>query len=196
LIDNCNSNYVPSNKNKTMATRRNSAFDRDSWVFFPDKKGDKAWLPARVASQNDSTTTLEFQSGGREEISSAEFSKHEMCGASMNLDLDNLVDLDAFSEGSILHHVRKRFLEDKIYTHVGSILVALNPFQRLPGIYDDSQIKYYTANVHSSDPPAPHVYGSAALAYDQMRTGRGNQSVLVSGESGAGKTETAKQVLR
>lgn len=79
---------------------------------------------------------------------------------------------------------------------MGSILVAVNPFQRLPGIYDDSQIKFFTNNVHSSDTPEPHVYGTSALAYDSLRSGKGSQSVLVSGESGAGKTETAKQVLR
>ena len=166
--------------------RRNSAFDRDEWVFAPDKTGDKAWVPGRVVGAKDGpTVALELETGGRVEVTQKEFRGMEVCGSSMNTDLDNLVDLDAFSEGSILHHVRKRFLEDRIYTHVGSILVAVNPFQRLPGIYDDSQIKYYTMNVHSSDPPPPHVYGTSALAFDSLRSGKGSQSVLVSGESGA-----------
>jgi len=113
----------------------------------------------------------------------------------MNLDMENLVDLDAFSEGSILHHVRKRFMDDKIYTYVGSILVAVNPFKSLP-IYSAERIQYYRMNVHSTDPPQPHVYAIAAEAFDSLLSGLGSQSVLISGESGAGKTETAKKVLQ
>ncbi|GMI13374.1 hypothetical protein TrLO_g7961 [Triparma laevis f. longispina] len=120
--------------------------------------------------------------------------KLDLCGVSMNLDMENLVDLDAFSEGSILHHVRKRYYDDKIYTYVGSILVAVNPFQRID-IYGSSVVKHYKNNVNSSEPPAPHVYALAADAYDHLCSGQGNQSVLISGESGAGKTETAKKVL-
>jgi len=112
----------------------------------------------------------------------------------MNMDMQNLVDLDAFSEGSILHHVRKRFLSDFIYTYVGGILVAVNPFQRL-NIYGDEKIQEYRMSVHSSEAAPPHVYAMAAEAFDSMTSGEGSQSVLISGESGAGKTETAKKVL-
>ena len=62
---------------------------------------------------------------------SDDVAKFDVCGVNMNADKDNLVDLDTFSEGSILHHIRKRFYKDKIYTYVGSILVAVNPFKPL-----------------------------------------------------------------
>ena len=104
--------------------RRNSAFDRDEWVFVPDKTSDKAWVPGRIVGSKDGpTVTLELENGTRTDVKKAEFAKLEMCGSSMNLDLDNLVDLDAFSEGSILHHVRK--VSSHIFvaftTHLGSV---------------------------------------------------------------------------
>ncbi|GMH48612.1 hypothetical protein TrVE_jg14477 [Triparma verrucosa] len=172
--------------------RRNSAFDRGNWVFVPHEAD--AWRAARVVKAEGEQTRLELDDGSSLQMTTAEAQKLDLCGVSMNLDMENLVDLDAFSEGSILHHVRKRYYQDKIYTYVGSILVAVNPFQRID-IYGSSVVKHYKNSVNSSEPPAPHVYALSADAYDHMVSGQGNQSVLISGESGAGKTETAKKVL-
>ncbi|GMI10076.1 hypothetical protein TrRE_jg7792, partial [Triparma retinervis] len=78
----------------------------------------EAWQPARVVKQEPGgNATLELSDGRSVVMPSDEVAKMDQCGVSMNLDMENLVDLDAFSEGSILHHVRKRFMEDKIYTY-------------------------------------------------------------------------------
>ena len=81
-------------------------------------------------------------------------------------------------------------MNDLIYTHVGAILVAVNPFQRL-GIYGDRDMKR-ASNVSNT---YPHIFISASIAYQQLSVNMKNQSVLISGESGAGKTETTKKVL-
>lgn len=119
----------------------------------------------------------------------------EPCGGNMNTYVTNLVDLDVFSEGSILHHVAKRFFKKDIYTFVGSILVAANPFERFD-IYNDKFIQRYkhSAANNVSD-VEPHTYAIASVSFEKIKETRVSQSVLISGESGAGKTETTKQVL-
>jgi len=95
--------------------------------------------------------------------------------------------------GAILHTVRKRYGEHNIYTNVANVLIALNPFRPLD-IYSTEYLELYRRTV---DPSAekPHIFALCAQAFSGLTGGARNQSVLISGESGAGKTETTKLVL-
>lgn len=106
---------------------------------------------------------------------------------------EDLVFLHDVNQASILNCIRERFLEKRIYTSVGAVLMTVNPFERIPGIYGPSVIKKYS-NPDEKKPQA-HVYEIPARAYDNMCRAGGNQSILISGESGAGKTEATKQCL-
>jgi hypothetical protein len=86
-----------------------------------------------------------------------------------------------------------RFQSKLIYTHVGAILVAVNPFEQLP-IYGMGEMNRAYKGVADSS-VYPHIYITAATSFMQLRTHKRHQSVLISGESGAGKTETTKKVL-
>merc|ERR1719181_1245149 len=84
-------------------------------------------------------------------------------------------------------------MENHIYTFTGTILLAVNPYVRLP-IYEEGSMSRFPAKPLSQN--EPHVFASAEEAYQRIRKDRRSQSVVVSGESGAGKTETNKYLMR
>jgi myosin heavy subunit len=107
---------------------------------------------------------------------------------------DDLVQMDEVNEASILHNLRTRFSNELIYTSVGDILVAINPFQWL-NLYSDQHIRQYHSGIFSSARPPPHVFHVASEAYRHMTETKKDQTILISGESGAGKTECTKQCV-
>jgi len=110
--------------------------------------------------------------------------------------IDNMTDLDSLNEASILQNVRTRFQSGKPYTLVGNILVSVNPFKALDIYGLDEVKKYATAAAGAGTVSAPHIYQTAAAAYSAMRSTGASQSVVISGESGAGKTEATKYILK
>ncbi|KFQ72178.1 Unconventional myosin-Vb, partial [Phaethon lepturus] len=104
---------------------------------------------------------------------------------------DDLVALGYLHEPAVLHSLRRRFLEAKaIYTYCGIILVAINPYEPLP-IYEEEVIYAYSGrNMGDMD---PHIFALAEEAYKQMVSSR---PLIISGESGAGKTASAKYAMR
>ena len=106
---------------------------------------------------------------------------------------DNMIKLSNLNEPLILHNLRRRFYEDKIYTSISSILVAINPFKLLP-LYTPDMLDRYKDGGWRNQPP--HIYSVADNAYHSMLADNCDQACVISGESGAGKTETMKLVLQ
>ena len=109
------------------------------------------------------------------------------------LEADNLTSLAELTEESLLEAIKERYEADLIYTAVGDILVAVNPFRSLP-MYDSSWSSAYREPDVSG--LAPHIYRVAAAAYNSLVQGKKNQVCVISGESGAGKTESAKFIMK
>lgn len=105
----------------------------------------------------------------------------------------DLIKLDFVHGAAILQTLRSRFEKDFIYTSIGPILVALNPFKWIPGIYDEAVMQKYK-NEEFNMSENPHVFAVSHEAYSDLYFGQ-NQSLIISGESGAGKTEATKQCL-
>ena len=94
------------------------------------------------------------------------------------------------TDNTVLKNIERRYMENDIYTFTGSILLAVNPYVRLP-IYDEGSMSRYPGKPLSQN--EPHVFASAEEAYHRIRKDRRSQSIVVSGETGAGKTETTKK---
>ncbi|CAK6961537.1 unconventional myosin-Va-like [Scomber scombrus] len=107
---------------------------------------------------------------------------------------NDLTALSYLHEPAVLHNIKVRFIDSKtIYTYCGIVLVAVNPYESLP-IYEADIINAYSGqNMGDMD---PHIFAVAEEAYKQMARDERNQSIIVSGESGAGKTVSAKYAMR
>ncbi|KAF8042929.1 hypothetical protein BT93_A1303 [Corymbia citriodora subsp. variegata] len=108
--------------------------------------------------------------------------------------LDDMTKLSYFHEPGVLHNLATRFALNKVYTFTGNILIAINPFQSLEDLYNASVMEKYKGRLLGD--MSPHVFAIADASYRGMIDERKNISILVSGESGAGKTETTKMIMR
>ncbi|CAM9932796.1 unnamed protein product [Scytosiphon promiscuus] len=153
---------------------------------------DEVWMLAEVLRQENTRLSVRRKSTGEELQIDLGFTETFPTNPKV---VSDMTSLHHIHEAGILYDLaeRSKLRNQRPYTFMGTILIAVNPLRRLPepemGDYMD----------HSLDPEAPHPYAIAELAYRQMRLGAGrkvaNQSIVVSGESGAGKTETSKIIL-
>ncbi|OIT39679.1 PREDICTED: myosin-2-like [Nicotiana attenuata] len=101
--------------------------------------------------------------------------------------VDDLMQLSYLNEPSVLHNLQRRYARDIIYSKAGPVLIAINPFKDIQ-LYGDEFVTAYRQKLLND----PHVYSIADTAYDRMMEDEISQSIIISGESGSGKTETAK----
>ncbi|XP_042297849.1 unconventional myosin-IXb-like [Sceloporus undulatus] len=107
-------------------------------------------------------------------------------------DFNDLCNLPNLTETILLENLKRRFLKQKIYTYVGSILIAINPFKFLP-IYNPKYVQMYEN--HQLGKLEPHIFAIADVAYHTMLKKRINQCIVISGESGSGKTQSTNFLI-
>uniref|UniRef100_A0AAY4CN01 Uncharacterized protein n=1 Tax=Denticeps clupeoides TaxID=299321 RepID=A0AAY4CN01_9TELE len=107
-------------------------------------------------------------------------------------DYNDLCNLPDLNEKTLLDNLRSRFKQEKIYTYVGSILIVINPFKFLP-IYNPKYVKMY--DNHHLGKLEPHIYAVADVAYHAMLQRRRDQCIVISGESGSGKTQSTNFLI-
>uniref|UniRef100_A0A3P8R283 Myosin X n=1 Tax=Astatotilapia calliptera TaxID=8154 RepID=A0A3P8R283_ASTCA len=108
--------------------------------------------------------------------------------------VEDMASLEDLHEGAIMHNLYLRYKQKYIYTYIGSILAAVNPYQPLPGLYDRPAVEMYSQ--HHLGEISPHIFAIANECYRSLWKRLQNQCVLISGESGAGKTESTKLILK
>ncbi|KJH43074.1 myosin head [Dictyocaulus viviparus] len=174
-----------SREEKTASANR--PFDSKKNVWVPD--AEDGFVAAEIQSvQGDQVTVITVKGNSvtvkkdeAQEMNPPKFDKTE--------DMANLTFLN---EASVLANLKDRYRDMMIYTYSGLFCVVINPYKRLP-IYTESVIKFYMGKRRNEMPP--HLFATSDEAYRNMMQDRENQSMLITGESGAGKTENTKKVI-
>ncbi|XP_023175417.1 myosin heavy chain, muscle isoform X33 [Drosophila hydei] len=125
--------------------------------------------------------TRDFKKDQLQQVNPPKYEKAE--------DMSNLTYLN---DASVLHNLRQRYYNKLIYTYSGLFCVAINPYKRYP-VYTNRCAKMYRGKRRNEVPP--HIFAISDGAYVDMLTNHVNQSMLITGESGAGKTENTKKVI-
>uniref|UniRef100_A0AAY4CXT9 Myosin heavy chain 10 n=1 Tax=Denticeps clupeoides TaxID=299321 RepID=A0AAY4CXT9_9TELE len=107
--------------------------------------------------------------------------------------VEDMAELTCLNEASVLHNLKDRYYSGLIYTYSGLFCVVINPYKNLP-IYSENIIEMYRGKKRHEMPP--HIYAISETAYRCMLQDREDQSILCTGESGAGKTENTKKVIQ
>ncbi|KAH0538611.1 hypothetical protein FGG08_004812 [Glutinoglossum americanum] len=107
---------------------------------------------------------------------------------------DDLTNLSHLNEPAVLHAIKLRYSQKEIYTYSGIVLIATNPFARVESLYVPGMVQAYAGKQRSTQ--APHLFAIAEESFADMLRDNKNQTIVVSGESGAGKTVSAKYIMR
>eukprot|EP01036_Dinobryon_divergens_P023353 gene23353-31690_t len=168
-------------------------FQPGNWVWIQDE--EERYLPAKVKKvfAKGEATTVQTEDGENRNLTAAESALCEDCNPeALDSGIQDLVNISDLNEMSILHNLRIRFKEDLIYTNISSILISVNPFKLLP-LYTPEKMEMYR---NGSRGLPPHVFSIASNSYKNMLNESTDQSVVISGESGAGKSEATKLILQ
>ena len=137
---------------------------------------------SKLLVQCDNGTQQHVDVDGVDKVNPAKFDK-----------TDDMAELTHLNEASVVHNLHMRYQADLIYTYSGLFLVTVNPYCPLP-IYSNEYMQMYTGQ--SREDTKPHIYAMADGAFRSLVEEGENQSILVTGESGAGKTENTKKVIQ
>ncbi|KAL9248001.1 hypothetical protein vseg_021368 [Gypsophila vaccaria] len=151
-----------------------------------------AWVDGQVVKINGKDVEIETSNGKKFVAKLSNLYPKDMEAPPAGV--DDMTKLSYLHEPGVLQNLRTRYELNEIYTYTGNILIAINPFQRLPHLYDSHMMQQYKGAPLGE--LSPHVFAVADVAYRAMINEGKSNSILVSGESGAGKTETTKMLMR
>ncbi|XP_071051192.1 myosin heavy chain 95F isoform X2 [Onthophagus taurus] len=144
---------------------------------------------------------VEILEDGAEVIPLSSKSTRKVCGfgdifqtGQHEKEYDDNCEMMYLNEATLLNNVKKRYYSNRIYSYVANILIAVNPYIEIPELYSPKTIKQYQGKSLGEQPP--HVFAIADKAFRDMKVFKMSQSIIVSGESGAGKTESTKHLLK
>ncbi|KAG6335417.1 hypothetical protein ID866_3664 [Astraeus odoratus] len=164
-------------------------FNEKKWVWVPDER--EGYLAGWINEEDDDAAEVIMSAIG--EIRRVPLYALSKMNPPKFDRVDDIADLTYLNEASVVHNLRLRYGSGVIYTYSGLFLVAINPYQNLP-LYTDVIIQQYRSKRRDENPP--HIFAVSERAWVNMQSERENQSILITGESGAGKTESTKKVIQ
>lgn len=163
-----------------------------SKVYTPDERD--SWVPATVQKIQDKVVSIVLQDGEHREVAlDGELPLQNADVWATESGVEDMCLLSHLHEPAIAYNLRRRFQSSHPYTFTGNIVIAVNPYKWIPELYSDTLRRMYASKERSSLPP--HVYATSARSFRNMAERHIPQSVLLSGESGSGKTETVKIMM-
>ncbi|CAA6659271.1 unnamed protein product [Spirodela intermedia] len=171
-----------------MGNSANIAVGSHVWVEDPTL----AWIDGQVTLINGEEAEIHTSNGKKVILHLSKVFPKDMEAPPGGV--DDMTKLSYLHEPGVLQNLSTRYELNEIYTYTGNILIAVNPFQRLPHLYDSHMMAQYKGACLGE--LSPHVFAVADVAYRAMINEGKSNSILVSGESGAGKTETTKMLMR
>ncbi|ORE07978.1 hypothetical protein BCV72DRAFT_204419 [Rhizopus microsporus var. microsporus] len=174
------------------ASDHDAGFNLQKWAWIEQKDSPEAFVKVRVVddkSFND-MVLVEYEDGYKVRI---QINKVYMMNPPKLDQVEDMAELLYLHEAAVVHNLTQRYRQNNIYTYSGLFLVAVNPYRNLP-IYSSEIIKHYRKKRRGEAPP--HIYAIADHAFYNMLHEKENQSILITGESGAGKTENTKIVIQ
>ncbi|XP_047339583.1 myosin-9-like [Impatiens glandulifera] len=176
------------NKNLCIqGSNANIIIGSDVWVEDPEV----AWIDGQVSKIDGKEVEVQTSHGKKVVANLSNVFPKDMEAPVGGV--NDMTKLSYLHEPGLLQNLETRYQLNEIYTYTGSILIAINPFQRLPDLYDGNMMEQYKGAPFGE--LNPHVFAIADVAYREMINEGKSNSVLVSGESGAGKTETTKMLM-
>ncbi|KAI7899293.1 P-loop containing nucleoside triphosphate hydrolase protein [Cokeromyces recurvatus] len=165
-------------------------FNEKRWVWIEDDK--KGYVRGHIINEDidKDAIEIEYDNGGTAIVSQSMIQPMNPPKFDM---VDDMAELTHLNEPSVIHNLTVRYKANHVYTYSGLFLVAVNPYRNLP-IYSNDYIEFYKGKRRGEMPP--HIYAVADQAYHDMVQDKENQSILITGESGAGKTENTKIVIQ
>ncbi|CAI5453487.1 unnamed protein product [Caenorhabditis angaria] len=167
------------------ATTKKFDSKKNVWVADPEE----GFISAEIKSSKGDTVVVVTSKGVEKTIKKDDAQQMNPPKYEKTEDMANLTFLN---DASVLHNLRQRYYAMMIYTYSGLFCVVINPYKRLP-IYSESVCQMYLGKRRNEMPP--HLFAVSDEAYRNMVNDHENQSMLITGESGAGKTENTKKVI-
>lgn len=163
-----------------------------------------AYYKAKIISVNFNTKKVDIsfvsEEGKQETKTEILFSNIFQTNETKDKGFNDMVDMENLNEAELLYNIKNRYEKNEIFTYVGPTLLVVNPYQNIPGLIGEECLNNYQKKVYEPSyilkDVEPHVYAISADCVRKLCESKKNQAIVISGESGAGKTENAKLAMK